>query len=559
MQSTSPERPPERVLRLDVTAEQPAARITVVDHAWRVVARGIGSLSADLQPGLYKAEARLSRDYWSDFVALRDAEVRVAVPAFRIKSAVPMGGFARSHEYHFASMLGARERTDVPHGQGARILLMARNWSPDETATGDLPQMRLERWRGDDVADLFAHGKISQSGDAVGTCAVSVTPGTYVVSVETPFGWISQAVYARAGFETQVFVLQDFTLQRTSSDQMSSPPTISMTQAIVKIGTEGSQTLYELIETAQAAVAERRPALGRGVLVDIADGKWTAPILGLLAAHLLLLAQDREQTERPGTSTSHLVLFDRDLFETILRNTAQLLGEWQPDVLALRTRSALMRLPADFEVTSPPLFLLSWELLLKADADMGASNLPLSLWRRVRGHTNAAPHFTWTRANGMVAVQQRAIEQRLAKTFQGIGEPMQAESDTAFRPVAKVQEFGPLPAGAESGDVLGEAVLAAAAPEPPSPPPEPPTETIFAVQEAAFPRIAKPTIETLASYAPQFDLRQMIDPDQTGTDADSRPRLRQQIASFARLPQSVADRLLSPATVRRPRMPPQDD
>lgn len=497
MRSSSPDR--AEPVRLEVRSEHLAATLTVTDHSWRVVANGIGWLSTDLTPGIYKIEAQLGRNNWTDYVSLRGGPQHVHVPPFGIKSAVPYSSFTRSHEYHEVQMRAAEGRTDVRVGEGARILIMARNWSPDGTASADLPRLRLERWRGDEIADFYIHGDIVSDGDAVGTCTIAVNPGTYVASAETPFGRMSLAVYALEGWETQVFVLQDFTTQRASIETSMARPTISVTQAIVRLG--GAQPmLYELLEAGQAALAERRLALGRDVFDQIAYGKWDAPVLGLLAAHILLLADDRKQSTRPGAP---LITFDRDYFETIVKNTAKLLGSLQPDVLALRMRSETMPAPTDVVVTTPPLFLRSWEMLLEASKAGRPNLLPGSLWRRVRGNTNSAPYFIWTRAGSAFSAQKLATERRLARDIKYVVRSMQG-GEPAFAISSATQERTRSESPALVGAVSG-----------------------------------KPDVLNLAAYAPRPDLHEIL------TGAESPEDATEQVARYAGLPYSVADKILN--------------
>ena len=508
MKSSSPEAGP---LRLTVRAAQREATISVMDHSWRIVARGIGRLTADLPPGIYKIEAQLGGTNWTEHVSLRDGPQSVRVPHIGIKSAVPDGMFTRSRESHKVRMNAARARTDVEVGKGARILMMARNWSPDGTATADLPQLRLERWRGDQLADLLTHGQIDTSGDAVGVCAVETNPGAYVVSAATPFGRVSQSVYALDGWETQVFVLRDFTSQRGGAGGSEERTTISVTQSIVRPG-GGDPSLYELLEAGQVALAERQPGLGDEVFEEIANGKWNAPILGLLAAHILLLADDPKWKTQPDAP---LVSFDRGQFETILSNTAELLGTSQPDVLALRTRSERMPAPEDVEVTTPPLFVRSWKMLLEASKADRPNLLPGSLWRRVRGNTNSAPYFTWTRADSVFAAQQRASEQRLIEDFAKAAEPV--DVGAALDPAAATLDPAELKHGKTSSDAL---------------------ETAGATSE-------KPDLSSLDVYAPRLDLRRLV----TGTGS-SQDALKQ-IARHFDLPYSVAEKLLGHDAIRR--------
>lgn len=522
MTSSSPEN--AGFLRLSVGAEQPEARLTVMNHAWRVVASGIGQVETELPPGIYKIEAQVSRNNWSDYVSLRNGPEHVVVPHFGIKSAVPYFGFTRSHEYHEALLNGPNDQADITAGKGARILMMARNWSPGGDAGEDLPRLRLERWRGDELADLHRSGRIEPGGDAAGAVTVDVNPGAYVISAETAFGRISQSVYALRGWETQVFVLQDFTTQRSEVETSGARPTVDVTQAIVRPG-GGEPRLYELHEVGQTALAEGRVAFGRNIFDQIALQKFDGPLLGLLAAHILLLAEEQAET-RPGKEP--LVEFDRDQFELILRNTAKLIGKTQPDILALRTRSLEMPAPTDIEVTTPPLFVRSWNMLLEASKAGHPNLLPGSLWRRVRGNINSAPHFAWARADSLFAAQQRASEhwlaEKLTEAAQALNQPQPA---FPLRTIA-----GHVTRGAENllEDVLGNQDIDVAR---------------LAARVFEQGSSEKPDLSNLAAYAPKLDLRQFVE------NTDGEDDALKKVARYAKLPYSVAEDLLDNNAIRK--------
>lgn len=494
----------EKALTLTVRAEQPTAMLTVMDHSWRIIAEGIGSLTSDLPPGLYKIEAQLSRNTWSKHVSLRNEPEHVHVPFFGIKSAVPSHVFTRSHEYHEAHLNAAANRTDVKAGTGARILMVARNWSPGGNALTDLPGLTLERWRGDELANLEQNGSIDRRGDTVGSCAIEINPGAYVVSAETPFGRISHSIYARQGWESRFFVLQDFTSPHSSTSSAEPQPTISVTQAIVRPHVDDWQ-LYELIETAQSALSEGRAAIGETLFRQIANAKWDTPILGLLAAHILLLADCKDQTTRSGARE---VAFSRNNFEIILKNTAKLLGETHPDILALRTRSETMPLHDDDQVNTPPLFMRSWNLLLQASERDYPNLLRNSLWQRVRGNTNATPYFAWLRADSVFAEQRRATERRLAKEFIRV-------ADSEPLRTAALERFE-----------------------------RPGSLSSTAAQESLRSGSFKPDISNLADFAPKLDVSQLF------TETNSLEDAVKQVSRFARLPYSVTENLLDHDALR---------
>lgn len=410
-------------LTLTVRAQQLGTIIKLSDHSWREIERATQTISKQLRPGLYQVEARFSRQSWSSFVALRDKDITIEVPELNIKSAVPLGKFIRSHESHMALTQTASKETHVKDGKGATILLVSRNWSPDDSASEGLADVTLERWRGDSVAAVAKNGEVIRYGDAIAACRVVVNPGTFVLSVQSPQGRTAQAITALKGWETQAFVLQDFTDRErsTSPSSKQSPPSLSVTQAIVEPGLADSQT-YELLEAGQNALAEHRAALGPVIFERIARGKWENPILGLLAAHILLMAPQLDTAKQ----SFPIVRFDPELFDEIVQNTGKLIGKDHPDIIALRTKSENTLLAADTRISRPPLLDRSWDLLLEASKAGYPELVPTSLWHRVRGHSNHSPFFTWARADSVFASQQRQSMKRLIEDIERVA--VQADS-----------------------------------------------------------------------------------------------------------------------------------
>ena len=474
---------------LTVASQQLGVALTVRNHAWRVVASGVERLRVDLPKGIYMVEAQLGRDTWTGYATLRGQGVEIDVPRFYIKSAVPIAGYSHSHEYHVDALRNARERTDFKIGSGARILLMARNWAPSGERSQGLPKLTLERWRGDVIADLGSVGRIETDGDAVGTCTIEVNPGDYVLNVATDQIRFSHAVTALDGWEAQVFVLQDFSGVENDRSTAAMRPIVTSTMALTnQYGADAA--IYELLEAGQVALASERPGLGRAVFDKIAQRKWDAPILGLMAAHILLVARDCEQTASPRNST---VQFVREDFETILHNTAELIGKEQPDVIALRTQSEDLPLDEISEIATPPIFSLSWEMLLKASRPGGPVLVRDNLWRRVRATSNFAPFFSWLRAEAAPTVLGYSMEKSLMRE---LSVPAEVDPDM---PQAEIITKGP---PQRVGGTKG-----------------------------------KPKLSELASFAPKPQLHRMV------REAETVEQAIEALATYGRLPYSAAQKL----------------
>lgn len=498
MSSSSPE--PGDTGRLTVLTDHPAVTLTIRDHVWKVVESGIGGLSVDLRKGIYRVEAGLGRDVWSQHVLLRGNET-VSVPDFNIKSAVPLATFTRSHESHEALFLQARQRTDYSFGSGSRIVLMVRNWSRQGEGGRDLPQLRLERWRGDVLAETCRSMEADVGIDRACAISIETTPGDYVMSMDGEFGTLSQTIPALPGWETQVFMLQDFSGSR---GPVIARPTLTSTMAISSTD-DNDRRLYELIEAGQQALASQRPALGDRVFTEIANGKFRAPILGLLAAHLLLMAEDHEKDSR---FDRYSVAFDRERFEMILANTMDIFGGDQADIVALRTRSERVPVPSNIEISTPPIFWRSWELLLRANTAERPGLVRDNLWRRVSENANRAPFFSWTRVEHSRSSRRRVAQQDFRQSL---------------KDEVALQE-------ASQNLLPGELQFLAARLQPDA--------------NARFTEpVMKPTLDNLASYAPRSQLRDLVDEKH---DIES---VVESIALQSKIPYSAARRLLGQDTI----------
>jgi len=122
------------------------------------------------------------------------------------------------------------------------------------------------------------------------------------------------------------------------------------------VGFQPNDRFLRLTEAARQALIRGKNFLDERTINDILTGKFENPILGLLAAHLLLL--DRKPKF--------------DLIATVVRNTGEMLGHDFPDIVALGLRlKNENKLPNDLNfwahtVSAPPLMQQSWDILVEA-------------------------------------------------------------------------------------------------------------------------------------------------------------------------------------------------
>jgi hypothetical protein len=160
----------------------------------------------------------------------------------------------------------------------------------------------------------------------------------------------------------------------------------------------------ELAEVARIALTDGRRIMS-DQLMQMLDGKFDNPMLGIFGAHILLLSLDRAAEEAQADSAKaptagaadrprlELTLEAHDL-DVIVRNLRRLVGDGHPDVEALSLRASDPSLRHRKPLTEPPMLRRSWSLFVAASNDK-PSLCPPDLWARIRHLTPSPPYLTW--------------------------------------------------------------------------------------------------------------------------------------------------------------------
>lgn len=403
---------PSANLVLMVEAHNPVTELFVVDSNFALVGRGLHRLEIRLQPGIYKLKARLGLRVWERHFALEESK-KIEVPPIEFASAVPLTGTSRTHETHIDLAMTASQQVERKVGSGARIFVMSRQWAHQTSSIGigesvNFRQVRLRRWRGDVIADFRDFGRLFAGPDSAVAGCIEVNEGNYLLEFETPEGTNLQTIFARNGWQTQAFILYDSTNIKSG---ISTDVSVLMTRGSF----EPSDSFPLAIDAARLALAQERLVASDELMV-YARGKFENPILGIISAHLLLIAQKRQHEnearakkqstakEKPQPSAS----FKQELYDEIVRETRKLLGPDQPDVVALslRCRDCWEQVR---QIRVPPMFWQSWQMLIEASND-NPDLIPESVWRRVDSASNLRPYFSWQDLKGpSVRTYQAAV------------------------------------------------------------------------------------------------------------------------------------------------------
>ncbi len=391
--SSSPFESTEPV-RLTVQTGRDLAEVFLIDHAFSLSARGVGELETDVVPGVYNVKAQLGDSVVERLVVV-DGETTVDLgPDLAVTGPAPLPEAGRSHDFQAALATEESETVDVRAGSGAEIFLLARNWAP-ESARGDaagapLPGISLHALGGEKIADLLeVKTPESPSGaDPVAGMTVAVEPGAYMLRWNDRFGVpAEQAVAAAAGWQTQVFLLEE------KAGGGAGPREISVLMSRERFS--GDDALYA-VEEARAALAGERKVATEELCASL-FGDFENPMLGLYGAHLMLIAREAiewrsEQKEQPAVPQLSLS-FDQELFDDIVVRLGNILGEDQPDVAALSTRAGA---PPNLQpLRSLPMLWRSWRLLVEASNE-SPDLVPRELWRQSLGTLPTRPFFAWS-------------------------------------------------------------------------------------------------------------------------------------------------------------------
>jgi hypothetical protein len=361
--------PPER-LRLAVSTFDAQSEILVLDGRGRFVDRGFGPEHAfELEPGMYRVKVLTGTEADEKPVVLteRPREVRFGAAAFA--SAAPLLGTTTSHEYHTDAAQRETRNTHVHDGDGSSLFFLVRDWTPNA------PQRKPQRVTqnpaeglslfavgesGDrKVCDLASAGVSNLDLDAWGACTIDVAPGVYELRLEMPTGeTLHQSFVASPGWQTQAFVFLRAYPSSDGPERRVWRADLSRTSLLLSPTKSFSpgEPLLRLAELARVALATKRPNergdQNRRLLPDqmraLLRGKCDNPILGIYAAHLLLMEAS----------------VDMPLVREVVVHLRDLLRAPHPDVEALALRAEIGAPPAPF--SDPPMLRRSWSLIVEA-------------------------------------------------------------------------------------------------------------------------------------------------------------------------------------------------
>ncbi|MGB8364818.1 MAG: caspase family protein [Rhizomicrobium sp.] len=325
--NTSPEEPP---------APSPG-QITVL-RGDAIVGTGRGSFSAALPLGKYSVRIAHGEAFDSREVDLKGNET-LQFPLPRRISAAPLSSTVDKREYITDPIMAASRQPDRVAGQSIFVATRARYGALDAKFAGEL-------W----IEDGTFSQQITQ-----GLAMLPAREGMYELQYREIGGsTLTLSIPVVGDWDTQVFIVADRgrpILERAS---------IFMQPA--GKGFDPSDGLIDAYELALSDLVSGGPGPDRATLDHLLEGKFRNPLFGLVGAQFLLRELRLEKTRADSRY---------NLLDIVIQNMSRLLGENNPDVMALYAGRAQLHGEslADETSNSPPLLRTSFQALIEATAD----------------------------------------------------------------------------------------------------------------------------------------------------------------------------------------------
>ncbi|MCZ6890437.1 MAG: hypothetical protein O7H39_18255 [Gammaproteobacteria bacterium] len=339
---------PSESARLAISAADNATEIFLIDANLRRIASGLGQLEASVNPGIYKVRFRSGASQHDQLVEVSRPGERVTVqgPPVLFRTAAPIDATLTTHEYQSGPAAEVSKRIHLNVGTGGGLFVFVREEDEDQAflASG----LTVHALDGTELAALEAGETDIQA--RWGALNLGLDPGTYSIRVVSGRRG-SYEIFATVsrGWQTQVFLLMDEFWSEREPFRAPSLRSASVLMSRQGQGFDPYSDNVRLAELARHGLAQGRNIVSSRLMNEFLYGKFEDPMLGVIAAHLLM------RRRRP----------DRRLLHVVSGNLFKILGE-HPDLQALliAMKIGVGRRIESFE--RPPSLRQSWDNIVKA-------------------------------------------------------------------------------------------------------------------------------------------------------------------------------------------------
>lgn len=351
--------------KLTVRTGDAASENIVFDGMFNRVAYDLGKESVFyLVPGLYTVKVKAGSEYLEKPVTLMEDQVVVFDPVV-FKTPIPLEEGKECES--LAKEYRKKKDVDVTIGYGSKLFLFGsfgdnNSISEEVSKAEDIfkntdPAIGLTlRDHQDKILIDFGSpdiGRYNLDGQAWAACDVELEPGVYTLCLATAAGdSFKQNIVTSPGWQTQVFLQpKDYGVKERDirADLCNSAIVMSRVGQGFNSGSKpgkGKQDYFRLAEQIRQALANKRNVVGKDVMAQLFSGKLENPMLGIYAAHLLLLSEDCIISE----------------LKQVIDTLRKLLGTAHPDVEALALR---LDMGSDHVFNDFPMLANSWNFILE--------------------------------------------------------------------------------------------------------------------------------------------------------------------------------------------------
>ncbi len=343
------------------TARTPL-ELRLIDHQFRTVAYGMGTLEKKVPPGLYQIEVRAGNSVRRDYIALNPGEIfskdDIDLP---VETIAPVAGAENSHESHGGPTEHLSKHPNRHYGDGGRLVLIFRNVGQAYQKPIDISSFQLLT----DSLNLFDDlpPAEAETGDGILGFSGDADPGGYVLRNHTE--WLSKTRAAHGeslGADLPIWVEPDWiTIVFLPAFDTRSTPTLraaSIHMAPLWAGYQYDdwERVNAAAELALSGLRQGRSVLRKNMLDLLLNQKFTNPMLGIIGAQAMLLQP------KPNWS----------LFDTVRRNLKKLVPT-HPDVTALfvsgKERRGIEQRSRVRKLTFPPMLAAGYRGAIARDAE----------------------------------------------------------------------------------------------------------------------------------------------------------------------------------------------
>ncbi len=377
---------PDRRALVATLRANAGTEIVVTDGRRAKLASGAGTLRIELPPGIYKARFKAGGRFEDRLFEVAGTDVTVQGPRLTIDSPAPLTNSGTTHEFHERIARGLRDLPALRRGNGGEIAILVRD-SLKVPGSGEPSApwkgLTVQTLAGRVLANLETDGE--RDGNlGFGAIRIEVEPGTYLLTQRSATGaTVQMPIVASPHWRSTLFA----DCLRLGKQRVTDLYGASIVMGPPYESFQPTDENLWLAELAKQALAMGRASVDAEGMSGLLHEKFENPLLGILAAHVLLL--------EPNPRIP--------LIATVAANMERLLPG-HPDLVAIRAWLA-RRGAAEFPeapLRSPPMLRASWDILVDASFDHPMLLPDDAEWVEfAAGLSSSTVWFAWHREDAM--------------------------------------------------------------------------------------------------------------------------------------------------------------